>query len=75
MLFAEAIDTNSTSGISGINTSICKILLLHIPEKIRLIYANSMYLGIFPEEWTISTVKLLPKSGDQQIREIGGQSQ
>ena len=28
-----------------------------------LIYVNSMYLGIFPEEWTISTVKLLPKSG------------
>ena len=64
MLFAELVDTNSSSGIPGINAMICKIILLHIPEKIRLIYANSMFSGIFPADWTVSTVKLLPKSGN-----------
>ena len=64
MRFAEAIDTNASSGIRGINSMICKILLLHIPDKIRMIYANSMFSGSFPSDWAISTVKLLPKSGD-----------
>ena len=50
MLFAESIDTNSSSGIKGINSLICKIILLHILEKIRLSYANSMYSGIFPPD-------------------------
>ena len=64
MRFAEEIDINSSSGIMGINARICKILLLHIPDKFRTIYANSMFSGIFPADWTIATVKLLPKSGD-----------
>ena len=41
-----------------------KIILLHIPDKMRMIFANSMYIGIFPPKWAMSTVKLLPKSGD-----------
>ena len=50
MLFAEDIDINSSSGIFGLNSKMCKILLLHIPEKIRMIYANSMFSGIFPAD-------------------------
>ena len=64
MLFAESIDLSCSSGINGLNTSICKIILLHVPDKIKKIYANSMFMGIFPPDWAISTVKLLPKSGD-----------
>ena len=64
MLFAEDIDVNSSSGISGINTKICKIVLVHIPGKFRALFANSMFTGIFPPEWAISNVKYLPKSGD-----------
>ena len=64
MLFAEDIDINSTSGIVGINTKICKILLLHVPEKFRMIFANSMFMGLFPSDWATSNVKLLPKAGD-----------
>ena len=30
----------------------------------RMIFANSMFSGIFPAEWATSTVKLLPKAGD-----------
>ena len=64
MLCAEKLDVNSSSGFIGLNTNICKILLMHVPEKMRMIYANSMFTGVFPETWAVSTVKLLPKSGD-----------
>ena len=64
MRFAEDIDISSSSGITGINSKICEILLLHVPEKFRLIFANSMFSGIFPAEWAIANVKLLPKNGD-----------
>ena len=64
MMFAEDIDVNSSSGIKGISTKICKILLIHIPDKFRSIFANSMFTGLFPLEWAIANVKLLPKSGD-----------
>ena len=64
MLLAETIENGSSSGIPGINAMICKLVLLHIPDKMGLIYANSMFSGIFPADWAMSTVKLLPKSGD-----------
>ena len=64
MLFAEDIDLNTSSGVDGINSKICKIMLLHIPEKFRMLFANSLFTGYFPCEWTLSKVKLLPKSGD-----------
>ena len=38
--------------------------MLHVPDKFRSIFANSLFTGIFPPEWAISTVKLLPKTGD-----------
>ena len=64
MVFAEEIDVNSASGVTGINTTICKCLLLHMPGKFRLLFANSLFTGYFPYSWTLSRVKLLPKSGD-----------
>ena len=42
----------------------CKTILCHIPEKFILLFANSMFSGIFPAEWATSNVKLLLKSGD-----------
>ena len=64
MLFAEEIDINSASGINGINTAICKCLLIHIPDKFRLLFSNSMFTSYFPFTWTLSRVKLIPKAGD-----------
>ena len=64
MIFSEEIDSNSSSGLLGLSTNICKIILLHIPEKLRMIFANSMFSGVFPPSWAVSTVKLLPKTGD-----------
>ena len=62
--FAENIDINSSSGVEGINSRICKIMLTHIPGKFQILFANSLFTGYFPSEWTLSKVKLLPKSGD-----------
>ena len=64
MMHAENIDIYSSSGIDGINASICKCLIMEIPHKFRLLYANSMFIGYFPFKWTLSRVKLLPKTGD-----------
>ena len=64
MLHAEEIDVNSASGIDGINSSICKSIILHKPDKFRLLFANSLFTGYFPFSWTLSRVKLIPKSGD-----------
>ena len=64
MCFAENIDINSSSGVEGINSRICKIMLTHIPGKFQILFANSLFTGYFPSEWTLSKVKLLPKSGD-----------
>ena len=64
MIFSDTIDVSTSSGIPGINMNICKSILRNIPGKFRLIFANSMFSGIFPSEWATSNVKLLPKSGD-----------
>ena len=64
MFLAEEIDVNSSSGIEGISTRICKYLLLHVPAKFTLLFANSMFTGYFPFSWTLSRVKLIPKTGD-----------
>ena len=64
MYFAENIDLNSASGLPGINMKMCKSVILHIPSKIRLMCANSLFIGIFPEDRTLGTIKLLPKSGN-----------
>ena len=65
MIYSDTIDVNSSSGIPSINMKLCKTILRHIPGKFRLIFANSMFSGIFPPEWATSNVKLLPKSGDK----------
>ena len=64
MIYAEEIDINSSSCINGMNSMICKCLILHKPDKFRLLFANSMFTGYFPFSWTLSRVKLIPKSGD-----------
>ena len=53
-----------SSCVEGLNMKMCKRLIAIIPEKFLLIYANSMYKGLFPKEWSKSEVTLLPKSGD-----------
>ena len=65
MYIIGEIDSDMSSCIDGLNMKMCKRLITAIPEKFCLIYANSMYYGIFPSDWAIATVTLLPKTGDK----------
>ena len=59
------IDITTSSCVQGINMKMCKRVISIIPEKFLLLFANSMYNGVFPSDWAISTVTLLPKTGDK----------
>ena len=59
------IDVNTASCIEGVNSKVCKLILDTIPEKFVNLFANSMFLGVFPESWTCSYVTLLPKPGNK----------
>ena len=65
MYFIRDIDGSTSSCVDGINMKMCKRVISIIPEKFLLLYANSMYTGVFPTQWSISTVTLLPKTGDK----------
>ena len=60
----DNIDYNMSSCIDGVNMRICKILLNEFTDKWLSIFANSMFTGIFPSDWSCSIVSLLPKTGD-----------
>ena len=60
----EDIDINMSSCIEGINMNICKILVRNFSDRWAKLFLNSLFLGIFPREWTCSIVTLLPKTGD-----------
>ena len=61
----KGIRSDMSTCVYGINMNICKNLLQIIPDKFLLLYANSMFYGNFPVKWNVSTVTLLPKSGDK----------
>ena len=60
----KEINDDMTSCVEGLNMKMCKRLIEAIPEKILLLYANSMFKGEFPTEWSMADVTLLPKTGD-----------
>ena len=63
--FIKDIDGSTSSCVDGINMKMCKRVISIIPDTFLLLYANSMYTGVFPTQWSISTVTLLPKTGDK----------
>ena len=65
MYLIREIDVNTSSCVQGINMKMCKSIISIIPDKFLLLFANSMYYGVFPQEWAISSVSLLPKSGEK----------
>ena len=65
MCIVRDIDVNISSCVSGMNMKMCQCLILTIPERFLLLFTNSMFLGIFPTEWSTLKVTLLPKTGDK----------
>ena len=65
MYITRDIDSDMSSCIKGLNMKMCKRLITAIPEKFLFMFANSMNYGIFPSDWAVSTVTLLPKTGNK----------
>ena len=59
------IDINSSSCIKGISSNVCKTMLDSIPSKFCHLFANSLFFGKFPTDWTRATVTLIPKDGNK----------
>ena len=60
----EDFNDDMSSCVDGLNMKMCKRIIGAIPKKCLLLYANSMFYGQFPKEWTTANVTLLPKQGD-----------
>ena len=58
------IDISKDSCIPGVSSHILKHAFQRIPDKIKLLFDFSIDSGIFPKQWTVGYVNLLPKSGD-----------
>ena len=54
MYIIRDIDVDMSSCVQGMNMKMCKRLISIIPEIFLLLFANSMFHGIFPTEWSIS---------------------
>ena len=63
-IFVNDIDLSKSSGVSDINTSICKSIMTFFPEEISYIYRCSITNGVFPREWSKGCVTVIPKSGN-----------
>ena len=61
--YAIGIDTSKSSSVVGINSQICKDLLLYMPDCFLQIFLTSINTGIFPTDWAKGTITILPKSG------------
>ena len=53
------IDVSTSSCVDGINMKMCKRVISIIPERFLLMYANSMYHGIFPSKWSVSLLIII----------------
>ena len=65
-LLLKQIDVNKESCIEGITSSILKSVFTLIPNAMLYMYQQSLTLGIFPREWAVGYINLLPKGGDKR---------
>ena len=64
LLYASDIDVSKNCCIEGLTSSICKDLLILLPETFVSIFESSIDTQIFPSTWSKGTVIVIPKSGD-----------
>ena len=62
----KEIDITMSSGIENINARMCKTILEIIPDKFLKLFANSVFLGIFPKKWACARLIFLPKDGSNK---------
>ena len=64
-IYMTGMDMNTSSCIPGINMKMCKAAMDAVPNRFRHLFANSLFLGQFPSQWTNAYVTLLPKTGNK----------
>ena len=57
------IDVFKSSCVPGIKTSICKDIMLKIPDDIVYMFNCTLTTGIFPNEWSKGYINVIPKTG------------
>ena len=65
-LLLRQIDVSKDSCIEGITSNILKSAFTVIPNAMLHIFEQSLVQGIFPREWAIGYINLLPKGGDKR---------
>ena len=61
--FVKDIDVCKSSCVHGINTMICKKIMVAFPQEISYIFRRSVITGIFPYEWSRGCITVIPKGG------------
>ena len=65
-LLLRQIDVSKDSCIVGITSVILKSAFNIIPNAMLHMFERSLVLGVFPREWAVGYINLLPKGGDKR---------
>ena len=65
-LLIRQIDISKDSCIDGVTAAIIKSVFDTIPNAMLYMFQRSLSLGIFPREWAVGYINLLPKGGDKR---------
>ena len=63
LFLAKDIDIHKSSCIPSIRSDVCKLLFENIPDKIAALFNASLQSGMFPSDWSMGYVNLIPKHG------------
>ena len=62
-MLEKEIDVHKSSCIPEIRSDVCKYLFGRFPDKIATLFNVSLTSGVYPKEWSLGYVNLIPKSG------------
>ena len=63
LFLAKEIDVHKSSCIPSMRSDVCKYLFEILPDRIADLYNSSLTSGIYPTEWSLGYVNLIPKPG------------
>ena len=64
MFVGKEIDVHKSSCIPEMRSDVCKYLFEIIPDKIADLYNTSLTTALYPTDWSLGYVNLIPKQGD-----------
>ena len=63
LLLERDIDVHKSNCISDIRSDVCKYLFGLFPNKVADLFNVSLSTGVYPSDWSLGYVNLIPKSG------------